>query len=36
MELGSPKHMEQCIEITGDIASKTAENIARELGVFTN
>ena len=33
MELGSPKHMEQCIAITGDIAAKTAEIIARELKV---
>ena len=36
MELGSPKHMEQCIEITGDIAAKTAEIIARELGILAD
>ena len=36
MELGSPKHMEQCIAITGDIAAKTAEIIARELGIEIN
>jgi C_GCAxxG_C_C family probable redox protein len=33
MELGSPKHMEQCIAFTGEVAAKTAEIIARELGI---
>ncbi|MCL2141176.1 MAG: C-GCAxxG-C-C family protein [Dehalococcoidia bacterium] len=33
MELGSPVHMEQCIAFTGEIAEKTAEIIARELGI---
>jgi C_GCAxxG_C_C family probable redox protein len=35
MELGSPKHMEQCIAFTGEIAVKTAEIIARELNIET-
>jgi len=33
MELGSQKHMEQCIAITGEIAAKTAEIVARELNI---
>ena len=33
MELGSTTHMEQCAAITGEIAVKTAEIIARELNV---
>ena len=32
MTLGSPIHMEQCVRFTGEIAVKTAEIIARELG----
>jgi len=31
MELGSPKHMEQCIALTGEMAEKTTELIEREL-----
>ena len=34
MVLGSPTHMEQCIKFTGEIAVKTAEIIARELGYY--
>lgn len=33
MELGSETHMAQCISFTGEIAEKTAEIIARELGL---
>nr|AGS53110.1 hypothetical protein [uncultured bacterium contig00036] len=33
MELGSPKHMEQCIAFTGEMAAKTAEIITRELNI---
>lgn len=32
MELGSKEHMEQCIEITGELTEITAEILARELG----
>lgn len=35
MELGSEKHMEQCIRFTGEIAEKTAEIITRELNIDT-
>lgn len=30
MELGSPKHMAQCIAFTGEVAEKTAQIIIRE------
>ena len=33
MELGSSKHMEQCIAFTGEVAASTAGIIARELGI---
>jgi hypothetical protein len=33
MELGGEAHMEQCIAITGEIAAKTAEIVARELNI---
>jgi len=33
MTLGSETHMKQCVSFTGDIAVKTAEIIARELGI---
>jgi C_GCAxxG_C_C family probable redox protein len=33
MDLGSPRHMEQCIAFTGEMAAKTAEIIARELNI---
>ena len=29
MELGSEKHIKQCVSFTGEIAQKTAEIIAR-------
>ena len=32
MTFGSAEHLEQCIRFTGEIAVKTAEIIARELG----
>jgi len=32
MRLGSSKHKKQCVQFTGEIAAKTAEIIARELG----
>ena len=31
MELGSEKHIKQCVSFSGEIAQKTAEIIAREL-----
>lgn len=31
MELGSPKHMEQCISFTGEVAEQVARMIIREL-----
>jgi C_GCAxxG_C_C family probable redox protein len=31
MELGSPKHMEQCISLTGEVAEEVARIIVREL-----
>jgi len=31
MELGSPKHMQQCISYTGEVAEKVARMITREL-----
>jgi len=31
MELGSPKHMDQCISFTGEVAEETARIIVREL-----
>ncbi|HAZ36580.1 C-GCAxxG-C-C family protein [Tissierella sp. MSJ-40] len=31
MKLGSPKHMEQCISFTGEVAEKVARMIVREL-----
>jgi C_GCAxxG_C_C family probable redox protein len=31
--LGSPKHMEQCISFTGEVAEETAKIIARELNI---
>lgn len=33
MELGSPKHMEQCISFTGEIAEEAAKIIVRELNL---
>ena len=33
MELGSATHKEQCVAITGEIAAKTAEILARELNI---
>jgi C_GCAxxG_C_C family probable redox protein len=33
LRLGSPKHKKQCVMFTGEIAAKTAEIIARELGL---
>lgn len=30
MELGSPRHMEQCISFTGEVAEETAKIILRE------
>jgi C_GCAxxG_C_C family probable redox protein len=33
MELGSDIHMKQCVSFTGEVAAKTAEIIARELGL---
>jgi hypothetical protein len=31
MTLGSPKHMEQCIHFTGEVAEGAAKLIVREL-----
>ncbi len=31
MELGSPKHMEQCVSLTGEVAIEVAHMIIREL-----
>ena len=31
MELGSPKHMDQCISLTGEVAEEVARIIVREL-----
>jgi C_GCAxxG_C_C family probable redox protein len=33
MELGSPKHMDQCISFTGEVAEETAKIIKRELNL---
>lgn len=33
MELGSPKHMEQCISLTGEVAEEVARIIVRELEI---
>ena len=33
MELGSPSHIQQCVNFTGEVAKKTAEIVARELGL---
>lgn len=33
MTLGSPKHMEQCISFTGEVAEETAKIIVRELNL---
>lgn len=33
MELGSPKHMKQCISFTGEVAEETAKIIIRELNL---
>ncbi|WP_411683167.1 C-GCAxxG-C-C family protein [Clostridium thailandense] len=33
MTLGSPKHMEQCIYFTGEVAGEAAKIIARELNL---
>ena len=35
LELGSPEHIEKCVGFTGEMAAKTAEIIARELGFET-
>ena len=35
MTLGSPVHMQQCIQFTGEVAQETARIIARELGIKT-
>lgn len=35
MTLGSPKHMEQCIYFTGEVAEEAAKIIARELKLET-
>jgi C_GCAxxG_C_C family probable redox protein len=32
LDVGSQKHIEQCAKFTGQVAAKTAEIIARELG----
>jgi len=35
MTLGSPKHMEQCISFTGEVAEEAAKIIVRELNLET-
>ena len=35
MKLGSKKHMDQCVQFTGEVAEKTARIIARELKIDT-
>jgi uncharacterized membrane protein YukC len=36
MTLGSPKHMEQCIHFTGEVAEEAAKLIVRELDLEVN
>lgn len=33
MDMGSGEHKEQCVSFTGEMAAKTAEIVARELGI---